>query len=224
MFLYSIDSSRLTDAHIEGILPKGPYPPCLRMADKALLAGYPRYVSVHKAVTGSHNGLPSLWCQSIITRKYILLLAVPWASYQMRKTQVANEPGMPGTFSHHRLHMKPLVRDAGMHRGKCVTQVEIANQQRWGKRSRHSRRMRNPQFYVSGERPIGNTCSWYFNRNKTTFAPKHLFQNISCRLAAILSQSWCVESVQCACISAAVVYAQVESSCSRRECIILCEI
>ena len=28
---------------IEGILPKWPYPPCLRMADRALLAGYPRY-------------------------------------------------------------------------------------------------------------------------------------------------------------------------------------
>ena len=27
-----------------GILPKGPYPPCLRMADRALLAGYPQYV------------------------------------------------------------------------------------------------------------------------------------------------------------------------------------
>ena len=29
----------------EGILPKGPYPPCLRMADRALLAGYPRITS-----------------------------------------------------------------------------------------------------------------------------------------------------------------------------------
>ena len=28
----------------KGILPKGPYPPCLRMADRALLAGYPRIV------------------------------------------------------------------------------------------------------------------------------------------------------------------------------------
>ena len=27
---------------IESILPKGPYSPCLRMADRALLAGYPR--------------------------------------------------------------------------------------------------------------------------------------------------------------------------------------
>ena len=35
--------SQLTDAHINGILPKGPYPPCLRMAERALLAGYPRY-------------------------------------------------------------------------------------------------------------------------------------------------------------------------------------
>ena len=30
---------------IEGILPKGPYPPCLRMAGRALLAGYPRNLS-----------------------------------------------------------------------------------------------------------------------------------------------------------------------------------
>ena len=30
--------------HIEDILPKGPYPPCLRMADRALLAGYHRYM------------------------------------------------------------------------------------------------------------------------------------------------------------------------------------
>ena len=29
---------------IDGILPKGPYPPCLRMAGRALLAGYPRHV------------------------------------------------------------------------------------------------------------------------------------------------------------------------------------
>ena len=35
---------------IEGILPKGPYPPCLRMADRALLAGYPRHIE-----TASHS-------------------------------------------------------------------------------------------------------------------------------------------------------------------------
>ena len=31
-----------TQRHVQGILPKRPYPPCLRMADRALLAGYPR--------------------------------------------------------------------------------------------------------------------------------------------------------------------------------------
>ena len=29
--------------YIDGILPKGPYPPCLHMADRALLAGYHQY-------------------------------------------------------------------------------------------------------------------------------------------------------------------------------------
>ena len=33
------------NTQFEGILPKGPYPPCLRMADRALLAGYPRIAS-----------------------------------------------------------------------------------------------------------------------------------------------------------------------------------
>ena len=32
------------EGHINGILPKGPHPPCLRMADRALLAGYHRYI------------------------------------------------------------------------------------------------------------------------------------------------------------------------------------
>ena len=34
-----------TSPEIEGILPKGPYQPCLRMADRDLLAGYPRNMS-----------------------------------------------------------------------------------------------------------------------------------------------------------------------------------
>ena len=33
--------------------------------------------------------------------------------------------------------------------------VGIAKPRRRGKRSRHSRRMRNPQYYVSGKRPMG---------------------------------------------------------------------
>ena len=35
---------RIGAAVIEGILPKGPYLPCVSMAGRALLAGYHRYV------------------------------------------------------------------------------------------------------------------------------------------------------------------------------------
>ena len=76
------------------------------------------------------------------------------------KLRVAHVPGMPGTFS-----PPPLISDPDMHRGTCVTHVPgcmpgslisgfFWNQRR-GKRSRHSRRMRNPQVYVSGKRPMG---------------------------------------------------------------------
>ena len=43
--LTSMKSLKSNDhPYCEGILPKGSYPPCLRMADRALLAGYPRLI------------------------------------------------------------------------------------------------------------------------------------------------------------------------------------
>ena len=59
----------------------------------------------------------------------------------------------------HRLQRKPLVNDPDMHHGTCVTHVSwcMSGSLTSGggeKRSRHSRRMRNTQFYVSGKRPI----------------------------------------------------------------------
>ena len=62
-------------------------------------------------------------------------------------------------FPHHRLQKKPLVSDPGMHYGRCITHVlwcmsgSLTSRCR-GKRSQHSWRMRNPQFYVSGKRPM----------------------------------------------------------------------
>ena len=80
-----------------------------------------------------------------------------WARYV--KLRVAHAPGMPGWFS-----PPPQVRDPDMHHGTCVTHVPwcmpgslicIFLWSWWrGKRSRHSRRMRNPQVYVSGKRSI----------------------------------------------------------------------
>ena len=58
----------------------------------------------------------------------------------------------------------PQATDPDMHHGTCVTHVlwcmpgSLTGSFLWGrwrrKRSRHSRRMRNPQFYVSGKRLI----------------------------------------------------------------------
>ena len=39
-------------SHVDGIVPKGPYLSCLRMADRALLAGYPQC----EACCGWHSG------------------------------------------------------------------------------------------------------------------------------------------------------------------------
>ena len=76
-------------------------------------------------------------------------------------------------FSRHQLQSKPLVSDLGMHHGSCVTHVSYCLSEsltaEGGKRSRHSRRMRNPQRYVSGKRFIScisvlgtkSQCFWY---------------------------------------------------------------
>ena len=63
-------------------------------------------------------------------------------------------------FPRHRLHRKQPVSDPGMHHGTCVTHVlwcmsGLLSRPQWrGKHYRHPRRMRNPQFCVSGKRPM----------------------------------------------------------------------
>ena len=75
------------------------------------------------------------------------------------KLWVAQEPGMPGTF-----FPPPRFSDPDMHHGTCVTHVpwcmpgSLTSGFLWSqwreKGSRHSRRMRNPRFCVSGKRPM----------------------------------------------------------------------
>ena len=81
----------------------------------------------------------------------------PLSRYE--KLRVAHAPGMPGTFS-----PLPRISDPDMHHGTCVTHVPwcmpgsltngLTLKSVRGKRSRHSRRMRNPQCCVSGKRPM----------------------------------------------------------------------
>ena len=80
------------------------------------------------------------------------------------KLRVVHAPGMPWTFS-----TPPGVSDPEMHHGTCMSQVpwcmpgSLISSFIWslwpGKRSRHSRRMPNPQFYVSGKRPMTTEVS-----------------------------------------------------------------
>ena len=67
---------------------------------------------------------------------------------------------MPGTFPRHQLKRKPLVTDPDMRHARAVMHVGIANPRWRGQRSRNSRRMCNPQFYVSGKRPIESVKRW----------------------------------------------------------------
>ena len=102
------------------------------------------------------GGIPNYWC---ITR-YV-------------KLRLAHTPGMPGTFS-----PPPRASDPDMHHGTCVTHVpwcmpgSLTSQFLWsrwrGKRSRHSRRMRNPLIYVSGKRPITKRSYWPSRLVKST--------------------------------------------------------
>ena len=103
-------------------------------------------------------------------------------------------------FPRHQLQRKPLVSNPGMHHGTCVTHVPWCMSGSLtcggrGKRSRHSRRMRNPQFYVSGKRPIGKSLGIWLTSNNTKVeqnSPICSMQNLSLthwgrdRMAAIL--------------------------------------
>ena len=92
---------------------------------------------------------------------------------------VAHAPGMPGTFPHHRLQRKPLVSDPVMHHGTCVMHVPWCMSgsltcDGGGKRSRHSRHMHNPQFYVSGKRPIELLillAAWIYSKLRLAMEP-----------------------------------------------------
>ena len=78
--------------------------------------------------------------------------------------RVAHTLGMPGTFS-----PPPRISDPDMHQGTCLRHVPrciplsltscFLWRRRQGKCSRHSQCMRNPQFSVSGKRPM--VSSWF---------------------------------------------------------------
>ena len=66
------------------------------------------------------------------------------------KLRVTHVPGMPGTFS-----LLPTFKETAIQRdARAVMHVGILDPPWRGKLPRHSRRMRNPRFCVSGKRPM----------------------------------------------------------------------
>ena len=123
-------------------------------------SAYTRQSSMHEWISEKTLGT----IQQVIGKYHIDDDVMTWkyihgALARYVKLWVAHAPGMPGMFS-----PSPRVSDPGMHHGTCVTHVPWCMPgsltggflwSRWReKRSRHSRCMRNPQFYVSGKRPM----------------------------------------------------------------------
>ena len=75
------------------------------------------------------------------------------------KLRVAHAPGMPGMFptppiSNETTSLRSRHASRHVRHARAVMHVGITNPRWRGKCSRHSRRMCNPQFCVSGKRPI----------------------------------------------------------------------
>ena len=122
-------------------------------------------------------------------------------------------------FLRHRLQRKPLVSNPDMHHGTCVTRtsrhgrharvemhVGVANPRCRGKRSRRSRRMRNPQFYVSGKRPMQDEWALILSEISATCATSLLNTNVfSCfwynlhdkgSYLPVMNQCWFIQWVR----------------------------
>ena len=141
-------------------------------------------------------GLSKLVAQTIdllVQSRTIVSYNGPLATYV--KWRVVHAPGMLGTFS-----TPPWVSDPDMHHDTCVTHVPRSLTSgflwsRWrGKRSRHSRRIRNPQFYVSGKRPM---CDSNLPDARYHWPLSHLrvyvtnHQNINTQCGIIMCTAFC---------------------------------
>ena len=112
-----------------------------------------------------------------------------WASCQICKIAVAHALGMPGTFS-----PIPLVSDPDMHHGTCGTHVPWCTPRSlttgflwslWrGKCSRHSRRMRNWQYNVTGKRSI-HACVYVCKNGWEDRVGRRHYHTLSC------AYQWC---------------------------------
>ena len=124
-----------------------------------------RHLTKWSASQESRGVLISIWALFPISHTFGMLSfskcteeRSTWASYQIRKIVGCAYAGNAGNVS-----PPPKVSDPDMHHGTCVTHVPWCMTRSltsgflwsWWRRKcfRHSRRMCNPQFYVSGKKP-----------------------------------------------------------------------
>ena len=92
--------------YIEGMLPKGPYPPCLRMADRALLAGYPRYSHVFQ---GCYTGTIAIALSKFVWNKLEQL-------ERLHSENTPTAPWLPILL----IHIRSQVKKYGMNISRIV--------------------------------------------------------------------------------------------------------
>ena len=132
-----------------------------------------------QSIIGLDNGLSPVWTLTL-TLTMTIMVDFDGSTGQNShhgpivryvKLWVAHAPGMPGTFlppptSKEIASQRPRHASRRVRHARAVMHVGIANPRWRGKRSRHSRCMRNPKFYVSVKRPIATfsfnvlTRSW----------------------------------------------------------------
>ena len=132
-----------------------------------------QYLKFHSHLSRDQWVMVMAWCQWVDYELvgydfWCAFITITWLNNGPRsryvRLRVVHAPGMPGTFS-----LPPRVSDPDMHHGTCVTHMpwcmpgSLTSGFLWsrsqGKRSPYSRRMRDPQFYVSGKRPIHSAIS-----------------------------------------------------------------
>ena len=111
---FSNTKERILRLYLDGILPKGPYPPCSRMAERALLARYPRCVhsrwsNIHMYIPQPQQTQSHLHCTRL-SGKPLLVVMIYWAAIldQNYISVIDNSYNMmiPWMCNHHTLHIK----------------------------------------------------------------------------------------------------------------------
>ena len=116
--------------------------------------------------------------------------ALPWASCQIRQIMGCACAGNAGN-----VFPPSRVSDPDMHHGTCCMPRSLTSgflRSWWqGKRSRHYRRMYNPQIYVPGKRPVAVGIAGCYNDNLRCHQWRHSRHCGSSRFSVFVYPSKC---------------------------------